>query len=184
MMMESCSRFFALSRSTLGLSKVFSTKCQHNLCCKVSDNDSVSKPVDEVKKPNSETAKASQSTAKSVQSFMMLKARRRALSPMERVGNLISENFDESKTEPVNVNHKDIQTGVINGKIVLGTECEANSVADRQNIVEAKPKRSVIPSKRLRHLIPDEYWKTENEDTKNFVENLDSNIDTKDEHQD
>ena len=90
---------------------------------------------------------------------------------MDRVGALIAENETDGETEKKTAE-----------KIQEGDLATDDSILDsaKQNINILKQGRNVIPSKRLKSMIPDDYWRTESDGSKEIVDNLDSNIDTKD----
>ena len=105
-----------------------------------------------------------------------MKFKRRSLSPMERVGALIADTETDSAIEEKQTDEKN----QVKDLPVVSDNSELDSERQNQNSNILKQRRSVIPSKRLKTLIPEEYWKTDAEDSKDIVDNLDSNVDTKD----
>ena len=153
--------------------------CQNTLYCKKTDNhsnDKSSVTEENDTEPNVSTILKEKHGAK-FSEYTKFKAKRRSLSPAERLGNLLSNSSCEQVTD-INIS----DTGVIN----KNETSMADSRKSSKHIISNKEqyKKSVIPSKRLQSMIPDEYWKTESEDTKEIVDNLGSNIDIADGHKD
>ena len=151
-------------------SKSLNISCNRRKKWYSKDSDySADKPALTGSEPGSHTQKSSKKGASLSPGFMKFK--RRSLSPMDRVGALIAENETDSETEKKTAE-----------KIQEGDLATDDSILDaaKQNINILKQGHNVIPSKRLKSMIPDDYWRTESDGSKEIVDNLDSNIDTKD----
>ena len=153
-----------------------------NFCCngswkwysKDSDHCADKSPLTTTDEPGSDTQKSSLKGAKF--------KRRKSLSPLERLGALIAESETDSEINENSTVEKIPEGGLAADNCTTPTT-DSGELEQSGNIVatgNVKQRRNVIPSKRLKSMIPDEYWTTESEDTKEIVDNIGSNIDTKD----
>lgn len=113
---------------------------------------------------------------------MKFKARRRSLSPMERVGSLLSQNITGEMEEKYT--DEKFSNKATDGEKQIKVPNSNGNIEQTDSITTLQPRRHVIPAKRLKSIIPEDYWKTETEDTKTAVDDLGSNVDTKEENKD